>query len=101
MFGIVFDLGVKETEKHHPEGYSQAYTDIATVLNRHGFIRIQASLYINEVEDMARLFHAIDDLRTLPWLAASVRDIRAFRIEQWSDFTPIITGKPLYHVSDM
>jgi len=26
-------------------------------------------------------------------VAPSVRDIRAFRIEQWSDFTPIIKKK--------
>jgi virulence-associated protein VapD len=29
-------------------------------------------------------------LRALPWFPASVRDIRAFRVEQWSDFTSFI-----------
>ena len=43
-------------------------------------------------EDMANLFRAITALKQLPWFAASVRDIRAFRIEQWSDFTPLIKG---------
>jgi virulence-associated protein VapD len=31
-------------------------------------------------------------LKSLPWLPASVRDIRAFRVEQWSDFTAIMKG---------
>jgi virulence-associated protein VapD len=65
MFAIAFDLVVADTERQHPKGVSQAYTDIADVLQRFGFRRIQGSVY-------------------------SVRDIRAFRIEQWSDFTPII-----------
>lgn len=39
---------------------------------------------------MANLFEAILALKALPWFARSVRDIRAFRIEQWSDFTGII-----------
>jgi virulence-associated protein VapD len=39
---------------------------------------------------MAKLFAALQALRALPWFPPSVRDIRAFRIEQWSDFTSII-----------
>jgi virulence-associated protein VapD len=36
------------------------------------------------------VFVAIQELKNLPWFPASVRDIRAFRIEQWSDFTPVV-----------
>jgi virulence-associated protein VapD len=39
---------------------------------------------------MANLFLAIQSLRARPWFPKSVRDIRAFRIEQWSDFTPVV-----------
>jgi virulence-associated protein VapD len=39
---------------------------------------------------MANLFQAIMALKQLSWFPASVRDIRAFRVEQWSDFTPIM-----------
>jgi virulence-associated protein VapD len=39
---------------------------------------------------MAHLFQAIMALKGMTWFPASVRDIRAFRIEQWSDFTPIM-----------
>lgn len=41
---------------------------------------------------MANLFGAILALKALPWFPASVRDIRAFKVEHWSDFTAIIKG---------
>jgi len=90
MFAIAFDLIVADTERHHPKGVSQAYSDIAQALERFGFRRIQGSVYVTEGEDLAKLFEAIMALKALPWFAVSVRDIRAFRIEQWSDFTPMM-----------
>lgn len=90
MYAVAFDLVVSDTEKHHPKGVSQAYADIAAILNEHGFRRVQGSLYVTDNEDMARLFVAMQDLKTLPWFAKSLRDIRAFRVEQWSDFTEVI-----------
>ncbi len=40
--------------------------------------------------DLGTLILLIDDLRALPWFSASVRDIRAFRVEQWSDMTRVV-----------
>ena len=45
---------------------------------------------VNDNEDMANLFLAIQSLRARAWFPRSVRDIRALRIEQWSDFTPVV-----------
>ena len=90
MFAIAFDLVVADTAKHHPKGVSQAYTDIGGTLGRYGFDRIQGSVYVTNTEDMANLFRAIMALKQLPWFKDCVRDIRSFRIEQWSDFTPVI-----------
>lgn len=90
MYAISFDLVVSETEKAHPVSVSQAYADIGKALAGFGFNRIQGSMYVTENEDMARLFQAIITLKALPWFPASVRDIRAFRVEQWSDFTATI-----------
>jgi virulence-associated protein VapD len=90
MFAITFDLVVAETSAHHPSSVTQAYTDIATTLAAHGFERIQGSVYVTTSDDMANLFKAIMALKALPWFPLSVRDLRAFRIEQWSDFTGII-----------
>ena len=90
MFAITFDLVVAETTKYHPKNITQAYTDIATGLAKFGFERIQGSVYVTKSEDMAELFRAVIVLKAMSWFALSVRDIRAFRIEQWSDFTSII-----------
>lgn len=93
MYAISFDLVVADTEENHPKGVTQAYTDIGTTLNRFGFERIQGSLYTNADENMANLFQAMNALKAMEWFPDSVRDIRAFRIEQWSDFTPVIKEK--------
>lgn len=90
MYAIAFDLVVADTEQHHPKGVSQAYAEIGAILAEYGFKRVQGSLYVSEDENMARLFVAIQSLKAQTWFPPSVRDIRAFRIEQWSDFTPVV-----------
>ena len=90
MFAIAFDSVVADTEEHHPKGVTQAYADIGSTLGNFGFERIQGSVYVSESEDLAQLFRAIDALKALRWFPRCVRDIRAFRIEQWSDFTAFI-----------
>jgi virulence-associated protein VapD len=90
MFAIAFDLVVAEVLKEHPKGVTPAYIEIGQTLRHFGFKRIQGSVYVTENDDMANLFSALVALRSLPWFPASVRDIRAFRIEQWSDFTALM-----------
>ena len=93
MYAIAFDLTVALAEQHHPrQDASAAYSDIRRVLERHGFEWKQGSLYVTDSEDMAALFAAIMALRALPWFPTAVRDIRAFRVEQWSDFTAVVKG---------
>ncbi len=90
MYAIAFDLVVAEAEKLHAKGFSQAYADIGQLLSEFGFERVQGSLYVTKNEDMANLFSAMMSLRAQPWFPATVRDIRAFRLEQWSNFTPLM-----------
>lgn len=92
MYAVAFDLVVADTQQHHPKGVAQAYAEIGAILNEHGFRRVQGSLYVSDNEDMAVLFLAMQSLKARPWFPKSVRDIRAFRIEQWSDFTAVIKG---------
>ena len=87
---MAFDLIVSETNKYHPKGVSQAYNDIANTLAIFGFTWVQGSLYVNSNEDMSNLFEVILELKSLSWFPKAVRDIRAFRVEQWSDFTKIV-----------
>jgi virulence-associated protein VapD len=90
MFAVAFDLVVAETARNHPRGVSQAYVDIGSALAGFGFNRVHGSLCTTDSEDLANLFAAIMALKALPWLPAPVRDIRAFRVEQWSDFTRLV-----------
>ncbi|MBB5037866.1 virulence factor [Prosthecobacter dejongeii] len=92
MFAITFDLVVAEAELHHPKGVTSAYAEIASTLRKFQFERIQGSVYVTEKNDMANLFAALLALKALPWFPMAVRDIRGFKIENWSDFTPIIKG---------
>jgi virulence-associated protein VapD len=88
VFAIAFDLDTNDTERHHPKSVTQAYTDIRNTLKLYRFEWKQGSVYTCENEDLSNLFTAITALKALPWFPNSVRDIRAFRVEQWSDFTP-------------
>jgi CRISPR-associated endonuclease Cas2 len=92
MFAIAIDMTVADADAHHPRGQRKAYSDVARTLEKFGFRRVQWSVYAAETEDMASLFMAIDALKALPWFGPSVKNIRAFRMEQGSDFTAIVKG---------
>lgn len=93
MFALAFDLTVSLAAQHHPSGRAtNAYADIRKALEARGFQWTQGSLYILDNEDMSILFQAIQDLIALQWFPQCVRDIRAFRVEQWSNFTGVVTG---------
>lgn len=90
MFAIAFDLVVRDTEAAHPKSVSQAYADINAVLNRYGFARIQGSVYLAQTDSLVGVTLAMNALKALPWFPICVRDIRAFKVEHWSDFTDFI-----------
>ena len=87
MFAIGFDLVVEHTRDMHPKGVSQAYADIGVVLNRYGFTRVQGSVYVSQGDSLVNVTLAMNALKALPWFPDCVRDIRAFKVEHWSDFT--------------
>ena len=90
MFAIAFDLIVEETQARHPKSVPAAYAEIGKTLAQYGFEGIQGSVYVTERDDLANLTAAMTSLKALPWFPQSVRDIRAFRIELWSDFTDFV-----------
>jgi virulence-associated protein VapD len=87
MFAISFDMVISDLKKYYGEPYNNAYYEISTTLDKYNFFRTQGSVYISEINDMSNLVDAIDALTDKEWFANSVRDIRAFRIEDWSNFT--------------
>ena len=90
MFAIAFDLNINELKDTYGEPYNNAYYEIKTLLRKFDFYNTQGSVYLTEKNDMAALFRAIAALKDVDWFRKSVRDIRAFRVEDWSDFTSFV-----------
>ncbi|MBQ0123619.1 MAG: virulence protein [Bacteroidales bacterium] len=88
MFAISFDLVVSDLRRCCGESYNSAYFKIKRSLNDDGFWWIQGSTYVTLSDDMLNLFKAIQHLNDFDWFRESVRDIRGFRMENASDFTP-------------
>ena len=86
MHAIAFDLIVFELKKHYKDPYHNAYAEIRKVLKQNNFYWIQGSTYATQ-GDLRTLFRAIQSLKNIKWFCLSVRDIRAFKIEDYSDFT--------------
>ena len=87
MFAIAFDMVVADIREHYPKGISSAYTEIGRTLQPFGFERVQGSVYLTSNPSMASLFDAIAALKAMDWFRQCARDVRGFRVENWSDFT--------------
>ena len=94
MFAIAFDMDIKALRNAYGEPYNNAYYEIKLILREFDFYNAQGSVYLTDKDDMANLFSAIYALRETAWFKAAVRDIRAFKVENWSDFTQIVKGEP-------
>ena len=87
VYAIAFDLDIEHLRLHYGDPYNNAYLEIRRVLQRHGFTWQQGSVYFGgeTVTAVTCVLAAIDLARSLPWFAASVRDIRMLRIEELND----------------
>ena len=92
MYAIAFDLKIDDLKKAYGEPYNRAYDEIRQEMEALGFNWTQGSLYINSsnTDNLAQVYKAINKLSKINWFRDSVRDIRAFKVEDWSDFTDIV-----------
>ena len=90
MYAIAFDL-----KKYYGEPYNKAYDEIRQELEVIGFEWTQGSVYVNKNNEnnLTLVYKAINKLSNIDWFKKSVRDIRAFKVEDWSDFTDIVKGE--------
>ena len=93
MFAISFDMSISDLKKHYGEPYNNAYFEIKAILRKNGFEWIQGSTYLTQSEDLSNLFRAIEALTKIEWFRNSVRDIRGYKVENWSDFTNIVKNE--------
>jgi len=87
MFAISFDMVVGDLEKYYGTPYTPAYYEIRKLLVDYGFSWVQGSTYLIDTNDLGKLFMALNALKAVDWFCKSVRDIRGYRVEDWSDFT--------------
>ncbi len=92
MYALSFDMGVTDLKEYYGEIYNNAYYEIRKILIKDGFEWIQGSTYLTRSDNLINLTRAIIDLKDIEWFRKSVRDIRGYRVEEWSDFTDLVRG---------
>ncbi len=90
MYAIAFDMIIDDLKDNYGKPYNNSYFEIKTILREFDFFITQGSVYLTKNNDMANLYRAINALKAKEWFRKSVRDIRVFRVEDWSDFTAIV-----------
>ena len=90
MFALSFDMNIADLRRHHGEPYNSAYYEIKDALQKHGFYWIQGSTYLIDSNDLSKMFLALQTLKNIDWFRKSVRDIRGYRVEDWSNFTDLV-----------
>lgn len=92
VYAIAFDMDIEALRANYGDPYNNAYLEIRRVLQRHGFTWQQGSVYFGgeTVTAVTCVLAAQDLARSLPWFAASVRDIRMLRIEELNDLMPAV-----------
>src|SRR5262249_17370594 len=92
VYAIAFDLDSEALRANYGDPYKNAHLEIRKVLERHGFAWQQGSVYLGSetVTSVTCVLAAMDLARSLPWFAASVRDIRMLRIEELNDLMPAV-----------
>ena len=93
MYAIAFDMSVAALKEQYPGYYTGAYSQIKLVLSEFEFYSVEGSLYLSEKDDLANLYLAIEALKGIDWFRTAVRDIRAFRLNDRSDFTEVVKGE--------
>ena len=92
VYAISFDMDIESLKIHYGDPYNNAYGEIRKVLQKQGFVWQQGSVYFGgeTINAVTCVLAAIELSRVLPWFAASVRDIRMLRIEEFNDLMPAV-----------
>ncbi len=92
VYVISFDMDIDRLKIHYGDPYNKAYSEIRKVLLKRGFAWQQGSVSFGgeSINAVTCVLAAIELSTTLPWFAASVRDIRMLRIEEFNDLMPAV-----------
>ncbi|WP_322627561.1 hypothetical protein [Aedoeadaptatus coxii] len=92
MYAIVLDLNFEILKNHFEDPHKIAFDEISHELKGFAFEKTTGNIFIHRLEKdgLRDLYCAINRLSTISWLKESLRELRAFKIEDWSNFTSII-----------
>ena len=93
VYAIAFDMDTDTLQKSYPgASWTNEYSEIKKILDRHGFTRQQGSVYFGgpTVNAVTCVLASFDLAKSLPWFAISVRDFRMLRIEEMNDLLPAV-----------
>ena len=90
MFALSFDMVIEDLKVYYGEPYNNAYFEIRQIFKQNGFEWEQGGTYLTKSDDLSKMFGAIQSLSKIAWFKKSVRDIRGYKVENWSDFTDLI-----------
>lgn len=96
VYAIAFDLDSKVAEAlcgHNWRG--TCYAQIKNVMERHGFDRMQGSVYFGDhSSDAVRCFLAVRELDDkYAWFGRAVRDLRMLRVDEDNDLLPLLNSR--------
>lgn len=92
MYAIVLDLNFEILKNHFEDPHKIAFDEISHELKGFAFERTTGNIFIHRLEKdgLRDLYCAINSLSKFSWLKESLRELHAFKIEDWSNFTSII-----------
>lgn len=93
MYAVAFDFEIAKLKQYYGEPYNNAYFEVKEILFKYGFTWIQGSTYITDNEDLANLTFLMTEFSETEWLARSIKDIRAFEVKKWSNYTNFVKRK--------
>ena len=92
MYAVAFDLDTEILKQTYGDPPNNAYGEIKRFLLDKGFDWQQGSVYFgtDKINAVTCVLAITEMSRTLPWFAASVRDIQMLRIEEFNDLAPAL-----------
>ena len=95
MYAVAFDMDIESLRASYGDPYNNAYSDIRRVLSEYGFEWTQGSVSFGDetVNAVTCVLAARALAKRLPWFAASVRDIRMLRIEEYNNLMPAVEAE--------
>ena len=86
MYAIIFELDNQKLQRHYGENINQAYDEIQKELQNLGFA-YKTNLYLTQDNTLTTPYKAIFTLSKIGWFRQSLKQIKVFKVQEWSDFT--------------